>query len=157
MIRSITGSTCKGNLVTARALLVLLLLWLISAGAAQARGAAPRLASDLDISTTGAFRLTWETQAERVELQESDEPAFQRPRTIYRGPDRASVISGKPNGTWHYRIRALAGDAAGTWSAPLSVSVAHHSLVRGLMFFALGLMVFVATVWLVIRGARKVE
>jgi hypothetical protein len=116
---------------------------------------APRLSVDNSVATAGFYSLSWETGIERVELQEASEPGFDNPLTAYTGPDRASVISGKPNGTWFYRIRALDDQRAGPWSEPLSVTVAHHSLARALLFLGLGLTVFIATVLMIVRGSDK--
>ena len=96
----------------------------------------------------------WETHAERVELQEATDSEFSDATTPYRGPDRATVISGKPNGTWYYRVRASDDAQAGPWSRAVSVTVDHHSLSRALMFLSLGVIVFVATATMIIRGSR---
>ncbi|MFQ5644694.1 MAG: fibronectin type III domain-containing protein [Thiogranum sp.] len=119
--------------------------------------ATPRLAVDNDIASAGFFRLSWETGAERVELQEAIEPAFRNPTTAYTGPDQATVISGKPGGMWYYRIRALSNQRAGPWSEPVAVTVAHHSLFRALLFLTLGIMVFTAIVLVIVRGPGKTE
>lgn len=116
---------------------------------------APRLSVDNTVVTAGFYRLSWEAGIERVELQEATEPGFDNPATTYTGPDRATVISGKPNGTWFYRIRALHDKNAGPWSEPLTVTVAHHSLSRALLFLGLGVTVFIATVLMIVRGSDK--
>lgn len=115
---------------------------------------APRLAVDNSVATAGFYRLSWETGNTQVELQEATEPGFNNPATAYRGPDRATVISGKPNGTWFYRLRALE-NRRGPWSEPLTVTVAHHSLSRAFVFLGLGVTVFIATVLMVVRGSDK--
>lgn len=115
--------------------------------------AAPHLSVDNSPSTAGFYRLSWETGNEHVELQEATEPGFARPATAYTGPDRATVISGKPSGSWYYRIRALDGQRVGPWSEPLTVTVAHHSLSRAFLFLGLGVTVFIATVLMVVRGS----
>jgi hypothetical protein len=63
------------------------------------------------------------------------------------------MISGKSDGHWYYRIRS----GAGPWSEPLLVEVAHHSLARGLGFFALGLCLFIAITVMIIRGNRGAQ
>ena len=116
---------------------------------------APRLSVDNTVVTAGFYRLSWEAGIERVELQEATDPGFDNPATTYTGPDRATVISGKPNGSWFYRIRTLYDKSAGPWSEPLTVTVAHHSLTRALLFLALGVTVFIATVLMIVRGSEK--
>ena len=134
---------------------IALLLCLLPAASIQALPSAPRLHSDADIATAGFFRLSWETDAARIELQEAADADFQQSRTQYTGPDRATVISGKPDGAWHYRIRTLDGLQAGPWSAPVEVKVAHHSLTRALVFFGLGVSVFLATLLMIVRGTGQ--
>lgn len=134
-----------------------LIVCLFASGVLHAQDAAPRLRSDSDVATAGYFRLSWETDAARAELQEASSPEFHNPVTAYLGPDRATVFSGKPNGTWYYRVRALGNPHAGPWSEPVAVVVAHHSLSRALMFLALGIFIFIAMVLLVVRGPGKVE
>lgn len=132
-----------------------MLLWLLPAAASPARTAPPRLDSDADIATAGYFRLSWETIAGRVELQEATDARFRDARTDYIGPDRAAVISGKPDGTWYYRVRAADGSRAGPWSEPVAVTVKHHTLHRALVFFGLGVAVFLTTLLMVVRGAGR--
>lgn len=135
-----------------RAARAALLCWLATATGPGV--AAPVLASDTDTATAGFYRLTWETDARRVELQEAATPDFRAPRVFYEGADRATVISGKPDGTWYYRVRALDGTDSGAWSPVLAVRVEHHDLSRALTFFAIGFTLFVATAATVMRGAR---
>ncbi len=116
---------------------------------------APRLSVDNSLATAGFYRLSWETGNERVELQEATEPGFVHPSMAYTGPDRATVISGKPSGTRFYRIRGLDNQRVGPWSEPLAVTVAHHSLSRALLFLGLGVTVFIATVLMIVRGSDK--
>lgn len=118
---------------------------------------APRLSVDNDIASAGFFRLSWETDAESVELQQATGSDFRKPITVYIGPDRAAVISGKPDGAWYYRVRAVNNSRAGPWSEPVTVAVAHHSLSRALMFLTLGVIVFIAIVLVIVRGSEKTQ
>lgn len=116
----------------------------------------PRLNSDTDVATAGFYRLTWETpQSVTVELEEADNPAFENASLFYRGADSAAVITGKPDGVWFYRIRALGNPQTGPWSQPVRVAVEHHSISRALMFFGLGIVVFLATLSMILLGERK--
>lgn len=116
---------------------------------------APRLKSDTVIATAGFFRLNWQTNAKVVELQESADPDYQNAESLYRGQDRATVISGKPNGHWYYRIRTIEPDNPGPWSDTVEVEVAHHGLIRAFTFLGLGLIVFIATIMLIVRGPEE--
>lgn len=135
----------------------LMLVCLLMIGPIQAQVSAPQLSSDSDVASAGFFRLSWETAAERVELQEDTGPDFRNPITTYLGSDRAAVISGKTDGTWYYRVRALDDARAGAWSEPVTVVVEHHSLSRALMFLSIGVIVFVAIVLMIMRGPGKAE
>jgi len=75
---------------------------------------------------------------------------------IYDGPDLASVISGKPNGTYRYRVRAIdALHNVVAQSNQIAVVVAHHSLLRAWLIFSLGAFVFVAILVVVQRESAK--
>ena len=134
---------------------LLLLMGLTAIAPAQTLLPVPRLSSDTDIATAGFYRLSWKTdKITQVEVQEADNPAFNDASLQYQGPDDASVISGKANGTWYYRARVLRDQQSGPWSDVVKVTVAHHPLSRAFMFFGLGVVVFVATLLMVIRGAE---
>lgn len=128
---------------------------------------APRLndGSPEEVASEGYFTLYWSVDDEvtaeiamqpRFELIEADDAAFDSARTIYRGADLASTISGKPNGTLYYRVRLTNDDAtvASPWSNVHSVMVRHHSLGRAFSFLAIGAIVFVATLSLILAGHR---
>lgn len=120
--------------------------------------APPTLSADTAVATAGYYRLSWTPPDAAAplafELQESSAPDFTGAVIAYRGPDRATTHSGRADGDYHFRVRALAGDVAGAWSTPVIVQVRHHSLLRAGLFFALGALVFVATLGLILRGAR---
>ncbi|MGW8309973.1 MAG: fibronectin type III domain-containing protein [Thiogranum sp.] len=124
-----------------------------SAGTAN-EASAPRLSVDSPLATAGFFRLKWVlSDGADFELQEAPDPEFSDPRTLYHGADTASVISGKPNGTWHYRVRAVThAGHHGPWSDSITVTVAHHALSRALIFLSLGFVVFLAIAATVVRG-----
>src|SRR5699024_3840166 len=111
------------------------LLWVSPAWAVNPPPAAiPTLASNNRIATAGFYHLTWQGDdwlTSAYELQESNNTAFTQPTTIYRGPDQGTLISGKKNGQYFYRVRALnQGHPISAWSAPISVTVQHYSLAR---------------------------
>ena len=126
---------------------------MILAGSAGANPDAPTLASDTAVAEAGSYRLHWSAAGRAVELQEAPTAAFASPQPLYLGTDSATVISGRPNGSWHYRVRFL--DPPGPWSVPVQVRVLHHSLTKAFGFFAVGAVVFLATVGLILAGGRR--
>jgi len=107
-----------------------------------------------ETSNTGSFDLRWQGEADaRYELEElrPNRPA----RIIYRGPDTARVITGLPNGQYAYRVRNIQHNIAGGWSEAETVLVQHHPLTRALAFFGIGLLVFHATLAVIIRGEES--
>jgi hypothetical protein len=113
------------------------------------------LSSDSEIATAGYYQLSWTTDTSQdYQLQESASEDFQSYKTIYQGPDQASVISGKPDGVYFYRIVGVDSQPPVS-SNTLKVSVAHHSLTDAFLFFTAGAMVFIAILVLIIKGSRE--
>lgn len=111
--------------------------------------AAVELRVSPELSTSGTFNLSWEGKTgETFRLLQLSDGA--QPRLIYRGTDTARIMTGVPDGEYIYRIEGETGR-----SEPLTVTVAHHSLTRALGFFGVGLLVFLATLFLVLRGDRS--
>jgi len=136
----------------------MLLTGLAAFSTARAALPVPDLKSDSEIATAGFYRLSWKTdKITQVEVQEADNPSFSDASIHYQGPDDASVISGKPNGTYYYRARVLRDQQNGPWSDVVKVTVAHHPLWRAFMFFGLGVVVFIATLLMVVRGTKGVR
>ncbi len=135
------------------ALLFCLLPFVCFAGSPPESTGVPALTSDNTRATAGFFNLSWTLASAPFELQEATNKNFTDAHTLYTGADRARVISGKSDGHWYYRIRS----GNGPWSEALLVEVAHHSLARGLGFFALGLFLFLATSVMIIRGNRGTQ
>ncbi|MEJ2456201.1 MAG: fibronectin type III domain-containing protein [Candidatus Thiodiazotropha sp.] len=122
-------------------LLLILLATAVQTGAVE-------LEISPQLSTSGTFNLSWQgAEGERYRLFQLDADAS--PRLIYQGTDTARVMTGLPSGDYTYRIEGESGR-----SEPRNVTVAHHSLTRAFSFFGVGLLVFVATVILVVRGER---
>lgn len=135
---------------------------ILAAGTATAQAAlpVPQLDSGQTTATAGYFALSWQLPDAAtplaVELQQAQRPDFAQAQTLYQGSDTASLRSGLADGTYHYRVRALAADGTpGAWSTPVSVEVAHHPLSRALAFFALGAVVFIGTLGLILWGAYQ--
>ena len=110
-----------------------------------------QLESDTNVATAGYYQLRWHSTSPII-LEESLTAEFISPRVIYRGSDAATVMSGKPDGNLYYRIRSRDSDMQ---SNVVRVTVRHHSLERALAFFALGATVFIATLLLIVSGARS--
>lgn len=119
--------------------------------AAPAAAEPPALEASVEVSDTGAYRLSWKPNGVDVTLQEATRQDFAGARTLYRGPDGATVVSGRLDGTYFYRVRRE-GD---TWSAPVLVTVAHHGLGKAFAFLATGAVVFLATVVLILAGHHR--
>jgi hypothetical protein len=126
---------------------------LVAAINAPALANSPLLKTDSELATAGYFQLSWSGDEGRgYVLQQSGSIDFSNALTIYQGPDTASLISGRANGTYYYRIRY--DDQADGWSDVTRVEVSHHQLSRAFMFFILGAIVFVATLAVVVTGNR---
>ena len=117
--------------------------------------AAPELHTDSELATAGYYRLSWQSDIEAdFLLEESTDPSFSQSATVYKGPDTATLISGRKDGTYYYRIRNIKGDIDTEWSNAARVEVTHHPLSRAFMFFALGAIVFIATLIVVLLGNK---
>ncbi len=122
---------------------------------------AQQLASDLAInsdttnSTTGYFQLSWQGGQQFV-VQQSDTENFSYSKTIYQGEDTATSMTGLSDGNYYYRVGTKnKSDSTINWSKPIRVDVAHHSLSRALLFFAMGASVFIAILVAVYLGNKK--
>ena len=122
----------------------------------QAIAKPPTLQSDSEIATAGYYRLSWEGIATSdYLLQEASDPDFTNVKTLYEGPDTASLISGRSNGVYYYRVRTIdQAEDPDAWSNVAKVEVTHHPLSRAFMFFALGAIVFFATLIVVVVGNK---
>ena len=118
-------------------------------------GAGPSLAASLSaspsVSADGVYQLTWPQQG-AVVLEEARRDDFSDARPVYAGRDAGATLSGKPDGTYYYRLRGAS--EATSEAARVRVDVQHHPLSRALGFFAVGAAVFVSTVALIVRGGR---
>jgi len=126
------------------------------AASSQAMANPPTLQSDSELATAGYYRLSWEGIATSdYLLQEASDPDFTNVKTLYEGPDTASLVSGRSNGVYYYRVRTIdQSEDPGAWSNIAKVEVTHHPLSRAFMFFALGAIVFFATLIVVVAGNR---
>lgn len=119
---------------------------------AAAWAAPVELRADTAVATAGYFQLRWNAEREVV-VEEDTRGDFASPRVVYRGADNARVLSGKPDGEWYYRARSA--DSNGAYGEVVRVTVQHHPLRRALAFFAIGAVVFLATLAAIVQGARS--
>ncbi|SEL01703.1 hypothetical protein [Ectothiorhodospira marina] len=118
----------------------------------------PDLESTSDLARAGYYQLRWsldEGEVDRFRLEEATADDFSDARIFYEGADGATVISGRSNGTFHYRVRARMEDGSQTeWSDAQRVEVKHHSIAQAFGIFTLGGLVFVATAGIIAFGTR---
>lgn len=154
-------------------LLVLLTVAVVLAGATQAESKnnfpadlpAPLFENPAQSqSDAGHIKLRWrlgeslsasKVQGVRFELQTAPDVSFHTAKNVYTGTDRATFISGLRDGRYYYRVRSLWGDRRSAWSAPVVVTVRHHSMNFAWTLFTLGLLVFAATVGVIAHGLAK--
>jgi hypothetical protein len=113
----------------------------------------PGLHADQEISTAGYYQLSWtrdDAVADAYMLEETDEGAGST-SIIYEGVDTATVISGKPDGVYHYTLRTVDGSSIGK---PVTITVKHHPLATAFNFFLVGAIVFIFILVAIIRGNR---
>lgn len=115
---------------------------------------AVELTTDNKLATAGYFQLSWKSDAENFELQQSNSDQFASYKVIYQGKDLARVISGKPDGDYYYRVLANSKDSSAV-SDVVRVTVKHHSLYIAILFFIAGAIVFISTFILIINNTRK--
>lgn len=135
------------------------LILLFSFWVPQSWAQSPSLDVNTTTSTDGYYVLSWDisgessSQAQEFTLEESPSQDFSSASLIYSGPDKSRVISGKPDGSYFYRV-SLSDDSAAS-SDVIAVEVAHHSIQRALFFFVLGFVVFGSILFTVLRGAPE--
>jgi hypothetical protein len=126
----------------------------------------PQFQEPLEIeNNAGQIKLIWKiadsllaAQTHSFELQQSHDSSFAKKRTLYKGSDLASFISGLKNGDYYFRVRAANEDMPeGQWSETLHLKVKHQSLGLAFTLFGLGAFVFISTVILIIRGNRNTK
>lgn len=128
-------------------LCAVILLLFMSCGIVPDSGFGATLMPETLESNEGYYQLSWESE-EPIRLVESSSADFSDARMLYTGTDTGRVVSGKPDGTWYYRLESA--DGARVLSAPATITVKHHSLTKAFSFFALGAIVFAATLGLIL-------
>lgn len=125
--------------------------------------AAPALHGPEGASADGQFDLRWQVTLDGLEDPiatavefELEERAGDRRTLLPAGPHLAAALSGRDDGDYGYRVRAVrTGRPISPWSEPVMVQVRHHTLDFALRMFAIGAAVFLATVALVLIGHRR--
>ena len=112
-----------------------------------------QLSSDSQVATAGYYQLTWSGEANVFQLQESTTSDFKLFKVIYEGKDLARVISGKPDGDYFYRL-VNTDENNSQVSNTVKVTVSHHPLKNALLFFVAGAIVFIAILFLILKGKR---
>ncbi|WP_018233269.1 hypothetical protein [Thioalkalivibrio thiocyanodenitrificans] len=134
----------------------LLVLVVSFPGVLHAGSHAPELSASPDLARAGYFHLRWaldDVDVDRYTVEEAADPDFTDPAVLYEGADRATVISGRSDGTFHFRVRAsLADGGESGWSDTQTVEVVHHPRAQAIGLFILGGLVFLATVGLIVAG-----
>jgi len=104
-----------------------------------------------DGTNAGYVTLAWPDAAGNTfELKEKTSQGW---RTLYTGGDRATTLSGRPDGTYEFQLTA---DGASV-GAPVVVTVEHHPLARAWAFFAIGAAMFIVLTVLLVKGGRDVD
>ena len=105
--------------------------------------AAPELRSSDAVSTTGSFRLSWGSAIALLSTQHSDylleECSADGCRPVYNGHDRSTVISGRPDGIYRFRISEVGSPGS---YGETSVEVRHHDLSRSVIVLSGGFVLF---------------
>jgi hypothetical protein len=105
--------------------------------------------TEIGANRDGSYRVAWKgAGGAGVELVETGPLGKQ---VIYRGPEDASTITGRPEGDYQYRV-AVVGQLES--SAECTVKVRPYSLSLALGFFAVGLAVTLFTIGVILRGHR---
>lgn len=127
-----------------------------------ARADSLSLTASTQVASAGYYQLAWPWPSAPsgvvYELQERHDDSHAQSDfvTIYQGTDTASVISGKPNGRYQYRLLATtAGSNVVATSGVVTVEVAHHSLTQAFIVLAIGFAIFVAILIAIFRGEGR--
>jgi len=112
-----------------------------------------------NFTNSGYIKIEWDKgegeKAFTYEIQQSEDEDFNEYEVLYKGRDRATFVSGLPNGIYFYRVRSIQDGQTSAWSEVIKVEVEHHSLSLAFSLAGLGLVVFLLTVYIIVHGVRK--
>lgn len=132
---------------------ILAILAFIPCSSLQAASAST-LSANTDVAIEGYFVLSWELPADDnagYELQQADNPGFRNATSTVIPASGDITLSGFPDGDYYFRAGINSGNG-GNWTETVNVTVAHPSLARALLFFLLGLALFIVLVTTIIMG-----
>jgi len=110
------------------------------------------LQTDQAVSTAGYYQLSWTLDEDKKNVVYLvTEIVGENSIIIYEGTDTATVLSGKPDGTYSYVVRTKEDAHI---SNQVSVTVLHHSLSAAFIFFSLGAIVFIAILTSIFLGNK---
>jgi hypothetical protein len=80
--------------------------------------AAPSSVTAPSNSETGSYTITWAgaATATSYDLEEDTDTAFSSPSTLYTGANTTYDVTGQPDGTYYYRVRALNPHGSSGWT-----------------------------------------
>ncbi len=106
--------------------------------------------SDNDYSA-GYATLNWSSATGNMfELEENSEDGWV---VIYKGQDRATSLSGLPDGTYSYRLISDGIQVGET----INFTVQHYSLKNAWAFFSMGAFMLAVLILVLIRGNLKIN
>lgn len=106
---------------------------------------------DQQIVDAGYIKLEWTNEAAvPIRLEQARLADFSDAVAIYEGAGDTLFVSGLSDGDYFFRVV----DAKGAASSVLAATVQHQPLDRALMLLALGAATTLATVFVILKGAR---
>jgi hypothetical protein len=134
-----------------------ILVYLFLCHIAVAAADSPTLSLAPAQSTDGKTTLSWDLpEGVSIDVESSQDNRFVKPTPLYQGGDQSTVLTGLSDGSYHFRARFVhQNGAASPWGESVSLFVEHHTLAKAMAFFVIGAVVFLATLLLIILGARR--
>jgi hypothetical protein len=82
-------------------------------------------------SGTGTYTIAWAASisATSYDLEEATDAGFVSAQLIYSGSQLSTLVSGRANGTYWYRVRATNSFGASKWTAGANPCQVHHTTV----------------------------
>jgi len=131
------------------------LLCAVALGCGLRLDASLELTVNSSLATEGYFTLSWSDSDEPIRLYESTDRDFRNRELIYQGKDTARTVTGKPDGVYFYRLSSNQDESTAKWSEIVEVEVKHHSLAHAMAYFAVGAIVFLASLGTIVVSARR--